>query len=162
MAKLINALRTATGFDGILGLDASSASVPATMEVLPAVLPAEPQLAPIAQGALPFTTITGTNGNDILLGDINDNEIFGLAGNDQINGDYGNDVLHGGDGNDFVVGGHGDDLLDGGAGVDLLAGGDGTDSVIYSSALSAVGVNLVDSGQNFGDAAGDVFIEVEA
>jgi len=121
----------------------------------------EAELVSIDQDALAFSTIVGTNGNDILLGDTNDNVIFGLGGNDQINGDYGNDTLHGGDGNDFLVGGHGDDLLDGGTGVDLLAGGDGFDVVTYADAQGAVAVNLVDSSLNWGDAAGDVYIEVE-
>jgi Ca2+-binding RTX toxin-like protein len=164
MKKPIETARIGTGLDAIFaaGLSAESAGVSTTMDAPLAVPPAEaqPQLAPIAQAALPIT-IVGTNGNDILLGYTNDNVIFGLAGNDQLNGDYGNDTLYGGDGNDFLVGGHGDDVLDGGAGVDLLAGIDGIDTASYADAQSGVGVDLVNSSWGWGDAAGDVFIDID-
>ncbi|PSF38430.1 hypothetical protein C7H19_05445 [Aphanothece hegewaldii CCALA 016] len=89
-----------------------------------------------------------TNGNDALIGTINDDIIDGLAGNDIILGGAGNDTLDGGedqdvlygeDGDDYLLGGAGDDRrnyigyyglrggLYGGAGNDTLDGGDGND-----------------------------------
>lgn len=64
----------------------------------------------------------GSNLDDDLTGDANDNFVFGLNGND---------VLDGGDGNDNVNGGNGDDELTGGIGDDLLVGGAGSDTFIF-------------------------------
>jgi Ca2+-binding RTX toxin-like protein len=63
-------------------------------------------------------TITGTGGNDQLLGGIFADHISGLDGADQLTGNSGSDV---------VDGAAGDDTLDGGLGNDTLYGGDGTD-----------------------------------
>src|SRR5262249_33076183 len=90
--------------------------------------------------------ITGTPGDDVLVGDangqVNDDTIFGFGGNDILSGRDGNDTLHGGQGADF---------LNGGAGIDTAS---------YSDALSGVGVDLL-SNSNFGDAAGDTFVGIE-
>ena len=65
-------------------------------------------------------SITGTGGNDILLGGATAETINGGDGNDHINGGYGNDILTGGNGNDLLKGRFGDDMLTGGAGQDTL------------------------------------------
>ncbi len=65
-------------------------------------------------------SITGTGGNDILLGGATAETINGGDGNDHINGGYGNDTLTGGNGNDLLKGRFGDDMLTGGAGQDTL------------------------------------------
>ena len=65
-------------------------------------------------------SITGTGGNDILLGGATAETINGGDGNDHINGGYGNDTLAGGNGNDLLKGRFGDDTLTGGAGQDTL------------------------------------------
>src|SRR5262245_33150719 len=163
MTKHTHSVKHATAQQTLEQVDSATA---ATLSEL-STTEAEPQLAPVAQDALVITFIVGTDGNDILLGDTNDNVIRGLGGNDQINGDYGNDFLYGGAGDDFLVGGHDNDRLVGGAGADLLAGGDGIDTVTYEDAHSEVDgrsgvvVSLVDPSVNRGDAVGDVFIEVE-
>lgn len=64
----------------------------------------------------------GSNLDDDLTGDANDNFVFGLNGND---------ILNGGDGNDNVNGGNGDDELTGGLGDDLLVGGAGSDTFVF-------------------------------
>jgi len=60
----------------------------------------------------------------------------------------------------FGVGG--DDSMTGGAGLDRFYGGAGTDTIDYSASNSAVLVNLGTGRGQFGDAAGDQIVEVEA
>ncbi|MDP9964697.1 VCBS repeat-containing protein [Variovorax paradoxus] len=70
-----------------------------------------------------MTTITGSNGDDLLTG---------TAGNDTINSGNGDDCVSGGAGSDSLNGGAGDDTLDGGSGSDQLNGGSGNDTLIYN------------------------------
>jgi Ca2+-binding RTX toxin-like protein len=65
------------------------------------------------------STLTGTDGADVLLGG---------NGKDRLSGLGGNDLLCGGNGADVLLGGDGDDVLDGGRGPDTLTGGTGTDT----------------------------------
>nr|MBA3517700.1 hypothetical protein [Hyphomicrobiales bacterium] len=70
------------------------------------------------------------------------------------------DSLEGNSGANWLTGGHGDDVLTGGAGADDFIGGTGFDTVSYSSAATAVDVDL--QGDSYwGDAAGDTFETVE-
>jgi len=80
--------------------------------------------------------LTGTEGNDTIIGRSTDDVLNGLAGNDTLAGNNGNDTLFGGDGvdtlygysgNDNLQGQNGDDWLYGGVGEDTLIGGAGTD-----------------------------------
>lgn len=100
---------------------------------------------PIPAITVPACTITGTNGNNVLVGtaagDVicglgGNDGLWGLAGNDILRGDLGNDVLvdfsgtdklEGGEGNDFLFArdGSGGDTLDGGAGADVCRGDPG-------------------------------------
>jgi Ca2+-binding RTX toxin-like protein len=64
--------------------------------------------------------LTGTNGNDAILG---------LAGDDTLNGVNGNDVLGGGNGNDDLAGGNGGDVLEGGADLYAFNPGFGHDTI---------------------------------
>ena len=66
------------------------------------------------------TTITGTAGNDTLIGDGHNNVINGLDGNDSIDASAGNDVVYGGAGDDSLSGGSGEDSVFGGAGDDRV------------------------------------------
>ena len=104
----------------------------------------------MARPVLP-TNISGTDGNDILVGNAANNRMYGYAGDDDLYGlggddemlaHDGNDRLYGGDGNDTLYGGSGDDLLDGGAGNDRLlpgigndqlTGGAGADQFVYTA-----------------------------
>ena len=63
--------------------------------------------------------ITGSNGDDRLVGDESNNRIDGL---------FGADHSRGGDGDDLVVGEHGRDELNGGEGVDEVVGGKNFDA----------------------------------
>ncbi|URK86678.1 hypothetical protein LP421_20705 [Rhizobium sp. RCAM05350] len=83
--------------------------------------------------------ITGTPGNDILLGnDLEGDFITALAGVDKINGGMGGDYIFAGDGNDtadgsfqrdFIQGEAGDDTLNGNSGNDYVDGGTGKDKL---------------------------------
>lgn len=111
-----------------------------------------------------FVAIEGIDGSafaDSLWGDAAGNFFFGNAGDDLIAGRDGNDSLNGGSGNDWLYGGNGDDLLVGGAGADTLIGEAGFDTASYEEAISAVVVDLIASGGNSGEAAGDRLFGIE-
>ena len=54
--------------------------------------------------------VTGSGGDDTLLGDDNPNQIHGLAGKDSIDGNGGDDTLYGGPGDDHLNGGDGGEV----------------------------------------------------
>ncbi|MBB3021648.1 Ca2+-binding RTX toxin-like protein [Microvirga lupini] len=65
--------------------------------------------------------IRGSNGHDVLWGDVGADSFSGLGGNDRLVGDNGRDRLDGGLGNDTLSGGYGNDILIGGKGKDAFA-----------------------------------------
>lgn len=84
--------------------------------------------------------IRGTGGDDISLGDAENNEFDGRAGDeilgggigdDTLSGDIGNDSLSGGAGVDHIEGGSGQDMLIGGANDDYLVGGADADQFVF-------------------------------
>jgi Ca2+-binding RTX toxin-like protein len=84
---------------------------------------------------------TGTGGDILVGGALNDvidgsasgwTYADGGAGNDQINGGNNNDFLRGGAGNDTIVSGKGNDQLSGDQGADYLKGGGGNDSYAFA------------------------------
>ena len=81
--------------------------------------------------AVNFENVIGTEFNDGITGDAEDNVISGLGGEDVIRGRAGDDTLVGGKGNDKVFGGNGNDKLvwNNGDGSDLLSGEKGDDLV---------------------------------
>ena len=99
------------------------------------------------------TTLTGTNGDDIIMAG---------PGNNILNGGDGNDVLTAGTGNNQMHGGNGNDLLFSGIGNDLLDGGAGLDTVSYAHATAGVTVNLgLATGQITGGAGTDTLMALE-
>ena len=92
---------------------------------------------------------SGTNGNDNIVGNADQNQVAGLRGDDIINGKGGPDIICAGPGNDIVNGGDGDDpflvgdlfpgprlcVFDTGAGADKVLGGNGDDRLFHSSAF---------------------------
>jgi len=108
-------------------------------------------------------TLTGTAGDDILLGQDLDDIIRGNAGNDVLKGGEGNDVIDGGDenfmgdwlegqdGDDILRGNGGHDVMDGGAGVDVLEGGDGNDTLFGGTGNDllegGIGIDTLDGGE---------------
>ena len=96
-------------------------------------------------------TVTGTEGNDTLTGTSEADVICGLGGADTIQGLAGNDTL---------LGGAGPDRLFGGAGNDTLNGEGGSDTAMYSTAPSAVTVDLAAGSAGGGDGM-DSLVAVE-
>lgn len=101
----------------------------------------------------------GSAGSDTLI------SIEGLAGgsaSDRLTGSAGANRLEGNAGNDTLLGGDGDDTLEGGAGNDALNGGAGVDTADYSSATTAVTVDLAKTAaQNTGGAGSDTLTSIE-
>ncbi|MEQ6204396.1 calcium-binding protein [Sulfitobacter sp. HNIBRBA2951] len=96
--------------------------------------------------------LTGSQGFDNLRGTFGDNVIRGMANVDYIFGRRGNDTLEGG---------VGDDVLFGGVGVDLLIGGAHRDRAQYSESQTALRLDLDNTSNNTGEAAGDMYISIE-
>lgn len=96
--------------------------------------------------------LAGSNFNDDLRGDAQNNAIWGWDGGD---------ALYGRDGNDSLSGDDGNDTLNGGAGADRLDGGAGTDRAQYSNATGAVLADLQNASLNTGEAAGDTYVSIE-
>ena len=116
-------------------------------------------------GDLGDDEILGSDGDDVLRGDLDsrasggsiggDDFIFGGAGDDRIGGKGGDDILLGGDGNDAIWGDDGDDILQGGLGNDILtgddqSGGQGADIFILAAGAGTdmimdfeVGIDLI-------------------
>ncbi|MEQ1612320.1 MAG: tandem-95 repeat protein, partial [Hyphomicrobiaceae bacterium] len=87
--------------------------------------------------------------------------LIGTDFNDNLEGDAQANRLLGGRGDDVLIGGAGDDLLVGGRGADTLAGGAGVDIADYSLSLDGVTIDLASAAAGSGDAAGDVFTDIE-
>ena len=76
--------------------------------------------------------IVGSNHNDVLAGDGEDNLLDGGDGDDVLYGGPagGDDEMYGGNGDDRIFGGKGNDILTGGEGNDVLKGGPGEDTFV--------------------------------
>jgi len=105
--------------------------------------------------------VIGSRHNDELRGDAAGDHLDGWHGDDLVRGRAGDDTLLGGSGNDTLVGQEGNDRLRGGEGADRLEGGSGQDTADYTSATSAVRVDLDVPTVNQGDAAGDTYSSIE-
>jgi Ca2+-binding RTX toxin-like protein len=78
-------------------------------------------------------TLTGNDGNDILIGGQGPDTLIGNAGDDTLIGGNGTDLLLGNPGDDLLYGGNGSDTLRGGLGSDTLTGGNGQDIFVFAS-----------------------------
>ncbi|WP_426957370.1 M10 family metallopeptidase [Muricoccus radiodurans] len=87
--------------------------------------------------------------------------LIGTQGNDIIRGNVATNDLWGGNGGDWIRGMQGDDWLTGGAEGDLLDGGDGSDTVNYLGSTAGVMIDLA-AGRGYGaEAQEDQFVSVE-
>jgi Ca2+-binding RTX toxin-like protein len=102
---------------GVNSLDYSAFTTGVTVDLQ------DRQATGLTGGIVNFRNVIGGSGNDLLIGDGQDNALTGNAGADLLIGLDGNDALDGGDGNDLLIGGLGADSLTGGNGEDLLIGG---------------------------------------
>ncbi len=104
-------------------------------------------------------TITGTAGNDTLVGTPGPDVIVGLQGNDKIYGKGGGDVICGSRGQDRLRGGAGGDSLSGGAGSDSEFGGKGGDTLRSSGAYDTFFGDYMHGGRGddrlIGDSGGE-------
>ena len=82
-----------------------------------------------ATGSTAGVTLSGGDGDDVLIGGAGGDQISGGDGDDLLEGGEGADSLSGGDGADRLLGGDGDDTLTGGEGLDRLTGGAGNDTL---------------------------------
>ncbi|MBC6429593.1 calcium-binding protein [Nostoc sp. HG1] len=82
--------------------------------------------------------LSGTSGNDTIVGWASGGNANSTSGNDTLNGADGNDSLAGGTANDSLIGGNGNDTLDGGTGNDTLIGGAGNDIFIGSQGNDSI------------------------
>ena len=99
------------------------------------------------------TSLDGSDRADTLAGTASADTIYGYGGNDVIDGGAGNDTLYGGYGDDRLIGGPGDDTLDGGAGFDMAD---------YSTATSAIKIDLSSTyAQDTGGAGRDTLVGIE-
>jgi Ca2+-binding RTX toxin-like protein len=80
---------------------------------------------------------------------------------DNLRGTFTGNVISGGGGNDTILGRGGDDTLQGGSGADAMNGGGGNNTVDYGDATSGVLADLVLTGLNTGDAAGDSYGNIQ-
>ena len=94
--------------------------------------------------------LVGSEYNDILAGDGEDNILEGRNGDDVLYGGPagGDDRMYGGNGDDRIFGGRGNDILTGGEGNDVLKGGPGEDTLI---------VDGDDMDVLYGGSEGDIF-----
>jgi Ca2+-binding RTX toxin-like protein len=89
-----------------------------------------------------FDNVIGTNGNDTIIGDDQENILDGGKGDDSIVGFQKSDTLMGGHGNDTLNGRAGNDLIIGGADKDILTGGMGNDLFDYTKLTdSRIGIS---------------------
>ena len=95
-------------------------------------------------------SLLGGQGNDTVNGGADDDEVFGGEGDDFVLGGAGSDTVDGENGNDDIRGQAGDDLLVGGQGNDTIDGGDGTDSLSESGNVdfTLTDVSLVGAGND--------------
>ncbi|RMH46238.1 MAG: hypothetical protein D6688_05115, partial [Alphaproteobacteria bacterium] len=86
--------------------------------------------------------LTGTDGDEWLIGDGAANDLRALGGNDNLFGGLGNDILRPGAGNDKVFAGDGDDTIHYESGADVLLGGAGLDTLYYAGAPAGAVIDL--------------------
>ena len=98
-----------------------------------------------------ITHVVGGDGDDVLVGNAEENEIFGYAGADRIRGLGGADSLRGGDGRDVIRGGGGADSSQGMKGNDRMLGGRGND--VFTESFTPEGADLISGGRGASDSA---------
>lgn len=83
--------------------------------------------------------VSGSSGDDRILGNAIANKLVGNAGDDVIRGRAGNDLINGGGGDDRLYGDGGNDTVASGTGNDTVFGGSGDDTLVDSTPASQAG-----------------------
>ena len=95
--------------------------------------------------------LSGTSGNDTIVGWAIGGDANSTSGNDTLNGGDANDSLEGGTANDSLIGGNGNDTLNGGTGNDTLTGDAGSDTFKGSQGKDSInggdGIDTADYSQ---------------
>ena len=148
------------GGDGIDTVNYSTASTGVVAQLFGSVNPDLVNPSTLGSVTLPIARSAGTGGaeGDIL---VNVENLFGTAFDDILLGSGSANVLRGLGGNDTLFGNAGDDVLEGGIGADRMDGGSGTDFAAYSNAGSGMVADMIILANNTGDAAGDVFGNIQ-
>ncbi|MBG1260247.1 calcium-binding protein [Nostoc commune] len=102
-----------------------------------------------------------TSGNDTLNGADGNDSLAGGTANDSLSGGNGNDTLDGGTGNDTLIGGAGNDIFKGSQGNDSINGGDGNDTADYSQLGQSITLSGVGTIQKSGGFGQDQLFRVE-
>jgi Ca2+-binding RTX toxin-like protein len=111
-----------------------------------------------ANGPMPPSSLFGGEGDDILTGSNNADDLDGGPGNDTLVGKGGADRLFGGPGNDTLIGGQGVDQLFGGEdndqlvwnpgdGNDLVEGENGDDTLVFAGSNITENIAVAANGQ---------------
>lgn len=108
--------------------------------------------------------ISGTSGNDVLSGTVDDDVIYSMDGTDSISGAAGNDVLVGGNGVDTFSWSSGDDGSTSDPAVDLVRNFLGGDILDFSNLLTGESANsvILDDYLDFNFNGEDTIIDVKA
>ena len=96
--------------------------------------------------------LVGDGDANLLIGDDEPQQLSGLGGDDTLIGLGGNDELLGGDDDDLLNGGDGGDTLDGGAGINTVS---------FEDAVTSIRADLENQISGTGEAAGDVFTNIQ-
>jgi Ca2+-binding RTX toxin-like protein len=97
--------------------------------------------------------VSGSQYDDMLIGNDGNNEFWGGGGNDVLKGGGAADILYGASGDNLFVGGAGGD--------DLYGGVSGRDTASYEDSPDGVWVLLYADDAAFGDAEGDELYHIE-
>lgn len=100
--------------------------------------------------------VTGSFGTDTLISIEN---VFGTEGDDAITGNDQDNVLAGKHGDDNLIGLGGDDLLIAGGGLDTLTGGGGNDRILVGLGRSTVDGGAGTDTLQFGSDAGEIVVD---
>jgi Ca2+-binding RTX toxin-like protein len=118
-------------------------------------------------------TLTGTEGQDIILGGGGNDTLNGLGEDDLLDGGTGDDLINAGTGNDTLIGGTGNDTLNGEAGndtfnytigdnADTVNGGAGVDTLNITGTAAANTLNVVFDGTALTSVQGGPVTSVES
>lgn len=112
------------GGDGTNTLDFSALTAGVTVDLSAGTAVGAGTGVSFAAGIHKISNVTGSQGDDLIRGDNNPNELLGAGGNDILIGLDGADhLVASGTGRSLLIGGRGADVLEGGDGQDILIGG---------------------------------------